>query len=106
MSVLRSGWTHGGPFSVEWVKGQPAKGSTMKVSPISVTVLSLISLLLPACHAHNEEHHQRAQKIVATHPQSKNVTLTQQYVCQIHSRRHIKIRALEEGYLEAIPIKE
>jgi membrane fusion protein (multidrug efflux system) len=78
----------------------------MKVSPISVTVLSLISLLLPACNAHNEEHHQRAQKIVATHPQSKNVTLTQQYVCQIHSRRHIEIRALEEGYLEAIPIRE
>ena len=45
-------------------------------------------------------------KIVATSPQSKAVTLTQQYVCQIHSQRHIKVRALEMGYLEAIPVKE
>ena len=43
---------------------------------------------------------------MATSPQSKAVTLTQQYVCQIHSQRHIKVRALEMGYLEAIPVKE
>jgi len=43
---------------------------------------------------------------MATMPQSKAVTLTQQYVCQIHSQRHIKVRALEMGYLEAVPIKE
>ncbi|WP_339673004.1 efflux RND transporter periplasmic adaptor subunit [uncultured Gimesia sp.] len=31
---------------------------------------------------------------------------TQQYVCQIHSYRHIEVRALEGGYLEEIPVKE
>ena len=56
-------------------------------------------------HARKEQH-QEAHKIVATSPQSKAVTLTQQYVCQIHSQRHIKVRALEMGYLEAIPVKE
>jgi membrane fusion protein (multidrug efflux system) len=43
---------------------------------------------------------------VATNPQSREIILTQPYVCQIHSQRHIKIRALERGYLEAIQIKE
>ena len=55
---------------------------------------------------HREEQRHEAHKITATTPQSKAVTLTQQYVCQIHSQRHIKIRALEMGYLEAIPVKE
>jgi membrane fusion protein (multidrug efflux system) len=34
------------------------------------------------------------------------VTLTLQYVCQIHSKRHIEVRALKEGYLEEIHVKE
>lgn len=78
----------------------------MRVSPILSIVLALISLALPACNMHREEQHQEAHKIVATSPQSKAVTLTQQYVCQIHSQRHIKVRALETGYLEAIPVRE
>ena len=57
-------------------------------------------------HKHEEQHHEEHHKIVATSPQAKAVTLTQQYVCQIHSQRHIKVRALERGYLEAIPVKE
>jgi membrane fusion protein (multidrug efflux system) len=43
---------------------------------------------------------------VATTPQAQDVIITQQYVCQIHSQRHIKVRALEMGYLEAVQIKE
>ena len=84
---------------------QPTSENTMKVSPILTVILALISLSLPACSKHEEEHHE-AHKITATNPQSKAVTLTQQYVCQIHSQRHIKVRALEMGYLEAITIKE
>jgi membrane fusion protein (multidrug efflux system) len=34
------------------------------------------------------------------------VTLTQPYVCQIHSQRHTEMKALERGYLEAIPVIE
>jgi membrane fusion protein, multidrug efflux system len=45
-------------------------------------------------------------KIVAKSPEAKDVTLTEQYVCQIRSRQHIDVRALETGYLKAIPIKE
>ena len=38
--------------------------------------------------------------------ESKAITLTQQYVCQINSHHHIKVRAPETGYLRAIPIRE
>jgi membrane fusion protein (multidrug efflux system) len=78
----------------------------MKISPISTVFLAMISLSLPACSMHQEEEHVEAHKIVATNPQSMSMTLSQPYVCQIHSQRHINIRALEQGYLEAIKIKE
>jgi membrane fusion protein (multidrug efflux system) len=35
-----------------------------------------------------------------------DVPTTQPYVCRLQSRRHIEIRALNEGYLEEIPIQE
>ena len=38
--------------------------------------------------------------------QAKAVTVTEQYACQIHSRRHIDVRSLATGSLQAIPIKE
>ncbi len=59
-----------------------------------------------------ESHHEggegehESQAIVVTNPQKKDVVLTQQYVCQIHSQNHIKIRALESGYLKQILVKE
>jgi membrane fusion protein (multidrug efflux system) len=78
----------------------------MKVSPILAIMLGMISLSVSACNSHREEHHAEAHTIVATYPQQLDVTLTQPYVCQIHSQRHIKVRALEMGYLEAITVKE
>lgn len=45
-------------------------------------------------------------KLTFISPQLKSVTLTQQYVAQIHSMRHIKIRSLEKGYLESVAVKE
>ena len=47
------------------------------------------------------------EKIVAISPQAKKaVTVTEQYVCQIHSQRHIDVRAHATGHLKAIPIRE
>ena len=58
-------------------------------------------------HKHeSEEAHHEVHKITATSPMAKDVIITQEYVCQIHSQRHIDVRALDDGYLEAIPIKE
>ncbi len=70
-------------------------------------MLALLFISLPACHKAAEEQHEEVhRKIVATSPAVKDVTITEQYVCQIHSRRHIEVRALEGGYLSDIPIKE
>jgi membrane fusion protein (multidrug efflux system) len=55
--------------------------------------------------ASGESHHAH-QKIVATSPKKMDVTLTQPYVCQIHSRRHIEVCALENGFLEEILVSE
>jgi len=58
-------------------------------------------------HKHKEEEKKEAQqKIVVTSPMAKDVNITWEPVCQIHSRRHIDVCALEDGYLKAIPIKE
>ena len=51
-------------------------------------------------------HHGADHKIVVTTPVLKDVISTQRYVSQIHSRRHIEVRALERGYLEKIPVNE
>jgi len=55
---------------------------------------------------HEEEAHHEAHKVVVTAPKANDVILSQPYVCQIHSRQHIKIRALDNGYLQEIAIKE
>lgn len=95
--------------SMHDLKGnQPVKNS-MKVSQTLAIILALISLSLPACHVDKgqaeQPRHEHLQ-IVVTSPLAKDVTITQQYVCQIHSQRHINVRALQNGYLEEIPIKE
>jgi membrane fusion protein (multidrug efflux system) len=53
------------------------------------------------------EHHEgERRKVVATSPNIQDVDVTQTYVCQIHSRKHIKVRAIDEGYLEEIAVRE
>lgn len=78
----------------------------MRLLPRLATFLALVCLCVPACNNHREEHHEEAHTIVATSPQATAITLTQEYVCQIHSQRHIEVRALKGGYLEAIRVKE
>lgn len=57
-------------------------------------------------HSHEEQPHHEPHKIVGTSPQVRDVTTTQQYVCQIHSQRHISVCAIDNGYLEKIAVKE
>ncbi|MDB5391732.1 MAG: bepF 5, partial [Planctomycetaceae bacterium] len=78
---------------------------TMKFSVFRCIIQALIFVSLAACNRYEEEHPE-IHKIVVTSPQAKSITVTQQYVCQIHSQRHIKIRILDRGYLEEISIKE
>ena len=78
----------------------------MRTSPILAAVVAIASLSTSACHKHEEHEHHEQHKIVVTAPVAKDVLLVQQYVSQIHSQRHINVKALENGYLEEIPIKE
>lgn len=77
----------------------------MRIKPHLNIVLALASFSLTACHQH-EEATEHPHKVVATSPKEMDVVVTQQYVCQIRSQRHINVRALESGYLEEITIKE
>lgn len=79
----------------------------MRVSHLSAIILSLICLCLPACHkTHEEQSEGEHHKIVVTTPYVKDVDVTQEYVCLIHSQNYIKVCALANGYLEPITIKE
>jgi membrane fusion protein (multidrug efflux system) len=55
---------------------------------------------------HDEEHEEESRTVVVTSPKVMDVTISQPYVCQIHSQRHIDVRALNSGYLEPITIRE
>ncbi|QEH31766.1 Efflux pump periplasmic linker BepF [Aquisphaera giovannonii] len=65
-------------------------------------VSHLEAYLHPKAVERHEEHH----KIVVTSPEATDVTLTRNYVCQIHSKQHIKVCAMEGGYLTQILIQE
>jgi membrane fusion protein (multidrug efflux system) len=53
-----------------------------------------------------EESPGEQHKLVVTSPQAKDVVTSQPYVCQIHSKRHIEVRALEDGYIQEIFVSE
>ena len=74
----------------------------------AAVVFSLTAAATPSvATADNDSAESKAaNKIAAISPQAKAVTVTEQYVCQIHSRRHIDVRSLETGYLKAIPVRE
>lgn len=89
----------------------------MKTSAILTMLVAAAFLALSGCEsqarsreeAHAEAHRDSAHhehKILVTSPIVKDVISTQQYVCQIHSCKHIEVRALEGGYLEEIRVKE
>lgn len=81
----------------------------MKATPVMAVLLGLLSLSLSACsrmHAEEKEGHKEHNTIVATSPEAKDVIITQPYVCQIRSQRRAEIKALQEGYLEEITVKE
>lgn len=79
----------------------------MKVSLTAVVVLTLCTLSLSGCQRNQAEEHARENhKIVVTSPEAKDVTITQQYVCQIRAQRQTRIRSLVDGYLQEIRIKE
>ncbi|MEI7460990.1 MAG: efflux RND transporter periplasmic adaptor subunit [Pirellula sp.] len=78
----------------------------MKFSITRLLLLFAAFVPISGCEKPQEEAHHEHHKILVTCPMVKDVINTQQYVCQIHSYRHIEVRAMESGYLEAIQVKE
>ncbi len=58
----------------------------------------------PAAQPGPQPHHEHP-KIVVTSPKVTDVIVTQPYVCQIHSQRHINVRSPENGYLKEISVR-
>ena len=72
-------------------------------------IVTGLGLLAGACaknQADGGHHEEEPQTVVLTTPSVMSVPTTQAYVCRMQSRRHIEIRALNEGYLEEIPVQE
>jgi membrane fusion protein (multidrug efflux system) len=67
---------------------------------------SIVGTVSSYFHKHEEEAHHEPSKVVATSPKVMDVTVTQRLVCQIHSRQHIEVCALDSGYLEEVRIQE
>lgn len=71
----------------------------------SIKVLVFLIALLSAC-AHHETKHEENPELPITSPKLMDTKITLEYVCQIHASRHIELRALEKGYLQAIYVDE
>lgn len=62
-------------------------------------------IILTSCDAKKEKKEEHTAFLV-TNPIKKDTSITKDYVSQIHSFRHIEIRALEKGYLQKISVDE
>jgi len=94
----------------------------LKIVVIEFLLVVMVSTTLCGCATradsqetrHGEAHgeasaeasHHAPHKIIVTRPVRKDVISTQPYVCQIHSCKHIEVRALEGGYLQEICVNE
>ncbi len=71
----------------------------------------LVSLIVVLCHTGCErERHNNSDdeqvKFQVTSPVRKDISVSRDYVCQIHAIQHIEVRALERGYLQNILVDE
>ncbi|AWW33110.1 efflux RND transporter periplasmic adaptor subunit [Echinicola strongylocentroti] len=70
-------------------------------------LMGLCALLLhTSCTSHGEEKEEEVYKLQVTSPVRMDTTITEDYVCQIHSINHIEVRAQERGYLDKIYVDE
>ncbi len=71
-----------------------------------IMAVGLCALLFnTACKKETEEKKEETE-FLATNPVEKDTLITKTYVSQVHSYRHIELRAQERGYLEKIFVDE
>jgi RND family efflux transporter MFP subunit len=69
-------------------------------------LLSLCAIICYTSCKSKEEKKEEETKLLVTNPLKMDTTVTNKYVCQIHSIRNIELRAQEKGYLENIYVDE
>jgi membrane fusion protein (multidrug efflux system) len=75
----------------------------MKKFSIFIGLTAVLSII--SCNKHQEEKKEERIFEVTT-PIAMDTSITKEYVCQIHSIRHIEVRSMEKGYLEKISVDE
>lgn len=75
----------------------------MRKAPMIIVLVLLLGQI--SCHSEKRKKKEETTYLV-TSPIKKDTAITKDYVCQIHSIRHIEVRALERGYLEQISVDE
>ncbi len=63
-------------------------------------------LLHTSCSTQKKEKHEEEAKFLVSSPVKMDTAITKDYVSQIHSIRHIELRAQERGYLQKIFVDE
>lgn len=78
----------------------------MRVSHGRPFNLLLITIVLSGCPASKAKPQAKVPEVTVALVQSKAVTLTEQYSCQLRSHHHIDIKVQENGYIDAVAVKE
>jgi membrane fusion protein, multidrug efflux system len=112
--VLVAGLVAGGSFALKrmGVDISPALNTSRIHAAVPALKASWIHVVLDyfgmgaGKKGKEEPSHEEHRKIVVTSPAAKEVVITQRYVCQIHSQRHIEVRAMAKGYIDEILVKE
>lgn len=76
------------------------------MNKILLGLMSLCAVLFyTSCESHKEKKEEET-KFLVTNPIKMDTSITKNYVCQIHSIRHIELRAMEKGYLQDTYVDE
>lgn len=71
----------------------------------SFILFLMVCFTLVSCNHHEKKHTEHITHKI-TSPIKKDTIIIKDYVCQIHSIKHIELRALEKGYLQSISVDE
>ena len=72
---------------------------------ILIVISAFAILCNTSCESH-KEHKEEETTFPVTSALRMDTTITEEFVCQIHSIQHIELRAQEKGYLQNIYVDE
>ena len=72
----------------------------------NIIFIGLVAVLCTiSCQSHKEEKKEE-RTFEVTNPVVMDTAIVKEYVCQIHSFKHIEVRSMEKGYLQKIFVDE